>query len=436
MVFILAYLAAGLGMWLWARTKFPSIIAFLVAILYQFAPYRFVVTSVELELGESVALALLPFVFLFIDKSWILGGIFTATLIISHPAAAIGGVVLVLLYFHKKALKPILLGLGLSAYYWLPILLELGYVHNANEFLSTPVIFVRFGDLIYPLLGGFSSDGSVSHFIGCGAVLVILSSFIVLIKRKYNKEFLFWLAASLIIIALMLQMSQPIWQVIPFMKDFQNSWRLLSILAFTISILGGTILTIIKKKYWPFIVFGLMAVTIFSTVQIWGNRENSLQLMPDDYIQKVLPLMSQSWWDLGFFPALPKWVSWTDMREHTEVDAPMDVVSGNAKITQISRTSVKHTYLLDVAESSLLRENTNYFPGWVLKVDGVYYPINYKNTDFSGTMEFRLDRGVYNVEFDFIDTPDRSVAKIISGVTVFFVLILFTKKFLRLRIFH
>ena len=58
---------------------------------------------------------------------------------------------------------------------------------------------------------------------------------------------------------------------------------------------------------------------------------------------------------------------------------PLEIIDGKGSIKNISRNFTKHSYLADVQTQTRFRENTLYFPGWEVLVDGKKVPIEFQD---------------------------------------------------------
>jgi hypothetical protein len=107
---------------------------------------------------------------------------------------------------------------------------------------------------------------------------------------------------------------------------------------------------------------------------------------------------------------------------------PLDVLSGKAVFMQTARTPIDHEYVIRAIDDSDIKENTFYFPGWKVIVDGKEIPINYEDKNNFGLITFRLKRGLHKVKVVFEDTPVRRLGKDISLASL--ILLLTTTPFL------
>ena len=149
-------LIGGLGMYVYARWLFADRRAALIsAAAYLFAPYFLTDIYERGAIAEALALALLPWLFWAMhhtvkdnDRLWPwLSAVLTAMLVLSHNITALFVVPFLLLYLTLltgrrtwRRMLPVLLalglGLGLSAFYWIPALFEREYAQIGTQMLE------------------------------------------------------------------------------------------------------------------------------------------------------------------------------------------------------------------------------------------------------------------------------------------------------------
>jgi len=111
--------------------------------------------------------------------------------------------------------------------------------------------------------------------------------------------------------------------------------------------------------------------------------------------------------------------------------ANIEVISGRANIQTIKRTSTLHKYLISVeSETARIRENTLYFPNWIVLVDGKETPIEFQDPANRGIITFYLSKGTHRVDLTFKNTKLRNFANFISmfSALLFIPLIIFGLK--------
>lgn len=460
-ILIFAYIFSGIGMYVFVKEELKnSISAFTASIFYLFAPYHLVDMHFRVAIGENLAFMFLPFCFYSIKKMssslsriWIIFfSISFALLILSHQAVSLISVPFLFVYVfllyrrikQKKefivfASTAFLISLLLSLFYWFPVIIEARYT---NLFSKNSVSFPSFFDFIYsPWRWGFlyqGHKGELSFVVGYMHWLVIFLSPILLFKKSFSSfKTLFSLKkikssekqlycisiiSFLIVFIMMQEISKPIWMSIFLLKGFQFSYRLLIFSAFFSAIIAGILSIKIKRRI---IIYLICIATVSLTILNWGNR-NTIPEITDNILRASL---LQSLNKVG--PGTTIWTITDDKLKQKKSN--IDVFYGNAKIKQINRNSTKHEYLINVlSQSATFRENTLYFPNWIVKSNNKTVPFTYEDITFPGLIVFNLKKGLYKIEIEFLDTKVRSVSKNISFGTLvfisFYVLYSFTRK--------
>jgi len=238
-----SFVAAPISFYLWLRTLFPPAIAMAGAFVYGLAPYHFLDLSVRGAIGELFAFVFIPLVLASIEhlrkEPTVLtiarGSAWYTLLLLSHNAFAL----LFTAVFAFSALlrlqdkrsflafaATITLGLGLSAFFWLPAIVEQRYTHS-NIFISNKYRenFPTLTQLIWSPWGfgtDVSKEGGLSPQIGPLHILLSLGSVFAFLKLK-TFRWLFFFAGSLFLIALVfsLNISSFIWGNISLLKKFE-----------------------------------------------------------------------------------------------------------------------------------------------------------------------------------------------------------------------
>ncbi|MDP3987948.1 MAG: 6-pyruvoyl-tetrahydropterin synthase-related protein [Candidatus Levybacteria bacterium] len=429
---IVVYIFSGIAMYFWAKEELGSKIAgFVAGLFYLFAPYHLVNMHFRVDIAELLTFVFLPLNFLFskklIEKSetrwFVLQVLALSLLIISHQAISLAFFPFILAYglfvwYRKKGREPkelflyflsILTTLLLLSFYWMPILLEKQYIFWGNK---ATITFPNFADFFYSSWRyGFlfqGPKGELSFVIGYVQWFLILLSVFLLFRKKVKQKnlLLFCLISFFSIFLLMQSFSKSLWDIVPLIKSFQFSYRLLALTSFFTSIIAAIIASQINKK-WFYIAICFFA--IFQTILNWGNRR-VIPEIDDIYLRREFMYLDSLNIDLN----TPKWVntneSWTLVRKNKNIE----VINGNAQIKEVYRNTTRHEYVINVKTKSTIRENTFYFPGWNLYVNNRLYKINYEQGDRKGTITFNLNPGLYNAELLFEETPVRKMSKMIT----------------------
>ena len=98
------------------------------------------------------------------------------------------------------------------------------------------------------------------------------------------------------------------------------------------------------------------------------------------------------------------------------------VIEGNAEIMPVARNSTSHQYRMVATVPSRILENTLYFPGWNVSVNGENVPLEFQDPRFRGLITYFIPKGESIVQVVFSETKLRLVSDLISLGT--FVLLL------------
>jgi uncharacterized membrane protein len=434
-----SFVASAIAMYFWIKQEFGVLSAFVGAIFYVYAPYHLVDTHFRVSIGEVVAFTLLPLSLFFVSKlimrnttRWfVLTTAGLALLLLCNPAISLVAFVFIGAYCLFKwqqgktrrastlgrCLLSLAFALLLSAFYWLPVVAESKYTHEA--LYTKTVEFVQFPQLIFShwrfglLFQG--PEGQLSFVIGYAQLLIIVLCITFLVRNKLStpekRETIFCLAAIVIVCFLMLPASGPIWDSVSILRNFQFTYRLLLFVALFTAPLAGIMARKLDRK----LVVVLCAFAILQTILNWGNRRTIPQIN-DSYFQKTLPFSTSG--AEGFQPAVPIWVNPNKPWESVVPSKPLDTLSGKAEVSELKRTSTQHQYLINVITPATFKENTWYFPGWTVFADNKVIPINYENPKYRGIITFHLNRGLYKVDVAFLNTKIRIVSSFASLISL------------------
>jgi len=98
--------------------------------------------------------------------------------------------------------------------------------------------------------------------------------------------------------------------------------------------------------------------------------------------------------------------------------ASMDIASGSVLITKGRRTTTVREYVLNAKEPARLVENTLYFPGWKVYVDGIQTGVQFQDPTYRGLITFRVTEGEHTVRIVFEDTKMRRISNMISLASI------------------
>lgn len=431
-----SFIASGIAMYVFIKETFGEKAGFIAGFFYLFAPYHLVDLHFRTDLGEAPSFAFIPFLFMATSKiikqnsiKWaIIQAIVLILLLLSHQAIFFMTTPFLLCYgiyiwknMPKKTITSIKLFLFsftlfllLSAFYWIPIVLEAKDIYWG---VYGHVLFIEPISLFFlsPWQFGFlfqGPKGELSFVIGYIHLFIIIAAILFMIRKtKYDnnkKHIAFFLMSFLIAFFMMLPLSQELWNAIPFLSKSQFSYRLLLPISFFTSVIAAVILRRLPNKW----IIVICAITMFSTILNWGHRR-TIPTIDDAYLKNELTKDSPV-----FEVTIPKWVDLEHIEQYKRL-APIEITSGNADIVTLQRKTEKHEYVIHAKTSVTLRENTFYYPGWKVFANNNPVEIAYTTLQLPGTINFTLPKGLYKVELSFTPTPMRIVAQYISLISFF-----------------
>ncbi len=444
----LSMLLSGFTMYLWLREFSSRWAAFFGAFLYMFAPYRFVDLYVRGDVGESLALVFVPLVLYFLTLTvkskrkypLLFSGVSLALLILCHNIVSLMMLPFILFYGAYIWVKngrnrqdgvnllfAIALGFLLSAFFWLPGLFEAKY--TLKDIVTKGEYSRRFASFAALFYGPWSYGGTGDFTIQVGIVewLVIVGSIFLFVTTYAKQKILIasLLLYTLIAIFLMLPISGFVWSKILLLQNFQFPWRFLLITIFTSSVLGALLVDVLPRKLRLISILSLVAICIIVENSYWHAK--GYVLRPDTTFAGIYKGPS----DTG--ESSPIWGVRFMEKGYTN---PLEILNGKAVVKVLQRTSTRHLYQVNADTQVRLMENTLYFPGWHVLVDGKETQVEFQDGMHRGIMTFFAPPGRHDITVIFKDTKLRQVADYLSLLTVVIVgvLLLPLPKKLRMNI--
>ncbi|HET6445094.1 MAG TPA: 6-pyruvoyl-tetrahydropterin synthase-related protein, partial [candidate division Zixibacteria bacterium] len=277
-IFVLAFIFSSLFMFLWVRDLFADTAALIAAAIYAMSPYLMVDAVSRGALAELLALSILPGILwsarrFIASGSWVYGlaGLLGyAAVILAHNITALvftlilAGYIVVISFARYRsagtaphdskaqtavALWLLLLGLALSAFFWIPALFERNLVQIEQVIGPSDFNFENnFVPLSRLIALPFSTDLNLINRdvpIALSLVAVILGVVGLLSFRRYRdqpEKMGQVIYAGLVLLGslfLTLSISSRIWEAIPLLQFLQFPWRFLGLASLFLAFLSG-----------------------------------------------------------------------------------------------------------------------------------------------------------------------------------------------------
>lgn len=453
-VFGLSFIASGLAMYFFVNSLFGRVAGFAAGMLYLYAPYRFVDLYVRGAIGEHFAFVFPPLVLFFMYRlttggsAWnvVLGGLSFAGLLISHNAVSLMFLPIFFIFWlyllwqqNKKSFfvaQTFLLfitGLLVSSFFVMPAFLEGKY--TLRDIVTQGEYLDRFETVERFVFSSWSFNGTGEFSVQFGAlqwIIILVQPFVIYAFYKKNKKkYVFFGVGLLFLLALstfiMLEQAKPVYSVFTILQKFQFPWRFLTLVVFLTSLMGGFTVYSVKEKYRLIIVAVFSIILVFLSSEYWKAKEYISY--PESFYKSIY----NSTTDTG--ESAPIW-SVRFMQEGPKKKS--EVIDGDAVILGTLRDSTTRKYEIVAEVDSRIRENTLYFPGWKVYVNGVEVPVEFQDPNNRGLITYNVSKGQNDVVISFSNTRLRSIAEFITltGLIIMTVYIVFFSKIKKWKVFR
>lgn len=445
---LISILLGAIGMYLFSRIYYEKIPSYISAIFFTIAPYKFLNLYVRGNIAESMGLALVPFLLfsinrLVVKKNWKFFVVIFSLLILTHNITAMIASLLGFVYFllllkenrkekaHtiKRTVISIFLTLLITVFFWGPVIVEARLTRISELSNDYKDFFPTFGELIYSPwgFGGYvvgDAPGKMSPQIGLGHILIFgIFGFLFLLNFLFHKkniilkkEILFFSATLLFAFFLASPLSKIIWDNLPPLHFIQIPWRLVGYIILSSSFFAGFLISQFKNSKIQiilsiFLIFFLM----------YANRNH---IRVNQYYEYHSPFETNEIYG----------PSTTSKDEHTPKNSTRvfedqnlngEVIPNGAGESQkIIRNSNYHKYNINMDIKGIFQDNTNYFPGWSVKING-------KDAELipSERLQVSAKKGKSIVEFTFKETWYRKIFNTITLIGFILYLFLLLKTF-------
>ncbi len=429
-LFALGFVASGITMYLWVKEQFGEKYAVVSAVIYMYAPYRFVDLYVRGAIGEHMAFIFPPLILYFAyryfqDKQYVCPSLIGISisfglLLLAHNAISLMFFPVFFLYVlflglsQKKYKKFVFIGLSfligflLSSFFVIPAFLEGKFTlrdivtgeEYKDRFITNPLSLL-YGGWNYGITGQFTTQIGLVNILG-----LILSPIFFL--RSKSKEMRIFFGIILLLIAsslfLTISYSNFIYDLITTFKKFQFPWRFLSLSVFLTAVLTPAVLLTIKdKKLQKILMVLLILIAIIPTATYWRAKE--YKTIPDSFYEGIYYGTTDTGesapiWSVRFMERVPT--------------AQSEIIEGSGSIKTINRSSIVHEYEIEAFTKLRVRENTLYFPGWSVLDNGKKLEIEFQDPSNRGLITYYLEPGTHQIKIVFLDTKLRSFANALS----------------------
>ncbi len=477
-VAVLGFLCAGCGAYGLGQQLAGRRAGVIVAACYLFAPYIYLIDPhLRGDLAEFFALGLMPLALWALaayqqqqTRLWLAASaLLCAAAILTHNLLGLVTFGMLVAYMawssflarpsHTSPIRalvsgvlPLILGLGMAAFFWLPVMLEADEVKLSNLIgpghFDYRNHFVAPRELLSPSLpldlGAVNPAFRFNLGLGTWLVGLLGCAGLAVARRERSKptqnrggpsgiqtahpwsHALFWPACGLVLIFLMTRASQFIWDTVPPMPFFQFPWRFLGPASLCIAITGGysvSLLRFINPKWDGVALAALVLAPMMAALPIfipptWGSfgpadlqamlnfELNGLALgttSTGDFLPRTVDVVP------GPAPSLIE-----SYREGSVLDrVNRATVPPGASVVILTQRPTLDEFLVSSNDDFVLRLYRFMFAGWRATVDG--QPVAIEVAQPEGFITVRVPPGEHVVRVWLGLTPARAVASAISA---------------------
>ncbi len=442
-VFVGAFLSS-LFFYIFLRLYFKPENSIAATVLFNFAPYRIINIYIRGAVPEFFSAVFLPVIligtYFLLEKKKLVGVVIiafgVAGVILSHPFMFVVYSLLfvpytvLLLIKQKDKIRHIMflgiayvVGLGLTAYYMLPLLLEIKYFYYGiakSHFI--PNYFLHLENYFNPnWYYYYQNDTYVrGHFLQAGLleslIVIIFILFAIVLaakKKKFNDPLMVTVVfAAIVSVFLTFPISNFLYTHVSLLDSLQRPWRMLSTFIFLPPLALAFIGERFDKEYKKVVLMIFIVAVIFLRFpQIYGKN----------YF--VLPQSSYFNTNVNLHGTILNTIWTSDVKDYPVKKFKAEVVGGKGRILESKVRNSYRRYVVKADSDVRMVDYTFYFPGWKVYIDGKESAIQFQDPAYRGVITYNVPQGKHVVDLKFEDTKVRLLGNIISLIS-FIILIL------------
>jgi len=443
-LFALGLVLSGIGMYFLAQEFWGKLGGFLSAIFYIYAPYHATDLYVRGAMAEHWALVWFPFILYAIYKliksprlSWLMllalsyGSLLTSHNIMSmlfSVAAFVWGILWLVVTKNVPALKKLIIGvfwgLGLAAFFIIPVLVEKKYAHTETMTMGYFGYLAHFATLKQLFLktewgwgASVGPDDKFPYMIGFyhwGLIIVNTLMGLIFWRKKKKRPLLYttlFITIAFLSTAFMChQRSTFIWKMIPPLEYLQFPWRFLGLVIFFASFGSGAVITLLQKNKFKYIAVILLTIGMYFSVSDYFRPEIYRAWSDRD-------VLTGAKWDLSLrdaiFDYLPVYAQYPPAEKAIGIP---QIVRGQGRVLDLNKGTNWQKFTVETESDTVDIQPSLYdFPQWQVLIDNK--PVSTNHDNYFGLVTFTAPQGSHEVSIRLQNTPIRTIANIYSLIS-------------------
>lgn len=339
-----------------------------------------------------------------------------------------------------KTTAGVFLGLGLAAFFTIPVIFESKYVHLESllgGYFDYRQHFVNLYQLFLSNHFGYGSsylgpndDLSLSvgqaHWV-LGLLAVVLA---IILFKKIKKIALIIIVLAvieLLVLFLMHQKSSFIWEKIPMLVWLQFPWRFLSVSGFLLSFLGSLAiyLVLLLNKKTGIVLAAVVVIGILIFHQSFFQPKEWFDITDQE---KFTGKLWEKQLTISIFDYLPIYAKFPPTYKASELP---EVLEGQVEFLNYKKGSNYQIGEFIAKQQSILRLPLFDFPGMKVFIDEnavEHNHIDCRNQQFClGLITVQVPQGRHMIKVQLTDTSIRKTGNIITLVSILIIVLVFIK---------
>jgi 6-pyruvoyl-tetrahydropterin synthase related domain len=437
--FVILSILGGLGVYFWCRSFMEPKLALWAGVFYCIVPYRVNELYQASLLAEYAACSVLPFAFAFLDRicrehRWRdVGGLalsFALLVLLNLPVAIIASISLAIYFLLRLNRKKIastlarvcvavLLGLAASAFFWTTMLTELPWIKGGT---TEPNIYFdyRFNFVFSPRaltnINTWYANALAAAVIGFAAPAILL-----FLRRKQIRIDRSLTAITILLLAtifMAVELSRPVWAIVPKLSEVQFPWRWLSVTSACASVMLAASLGVWpteltrRLRAWHFVpMLGLALSLLFVGIHVVHDAQYISRREFNEMLTSIRGALSVK----EFLPIGASDVVHLQRMNH-------DVEAGERSVTVLSWNPESREFHVAPGAPREARIRTYYYPRWVAIAEGHLLPMRPAP---DGAIVISLPAEAVTIDLKFQEPTQVSIAAAVSLVAWFIIAALF-----------
>ncbi len=460
----LGMVAAGWSMFYFAR-RWGRLTGWIAALVYMYWPYHMALAYVRGAQAELWALVWYPLILARLARLSENRGmtfdpllsLLVAALILTHHLSALAFMPVALawlgwrawqernVHYALQGLVSVGVGIGLSAFYWLPVLVDIRWVWAgqpvetarrellANLAPLTDMISPYWAHRYVPFTGVRAASpmprvGTVWVILGLGSALLRWRH----LSREMRHTLMFFTLVLVTATFMLTELSRPVWATVPLIHYLQFPWRLQSIIGLAAGGIAGLGLgagwalsrsRLMTAGGLAFLALSLMAGALpglrYDIAQEPRSgrplveRDMDLSILPAyDYLRALsLREFRETW----LFEYMPVWAAGSRMDFFLPPQQPLpDTPPLDVTVQLEEQHPLRRVFRVRSPTAWTLALHQFYFPAWEARVDDQIVPT--RPAGPLGLLAVDLPPGEHRVEVRYGATPIQRVAEFFSGL--------------------